>query len=29
MANVEKGRILFETVEVKMLEELLPFPFKK
>jgi len=29
MAKAEKGRILFETVEVKTLEELLPFPFRK
>lgn len=29
MANVERGRILFETVKAKTLEELLPFPFKK
>jgi cytidine deaminase len=29
MANMNKGRILSETVKVKMLEELLPFPFKK
>lgn len=29
MANVVNGRILFESVEVKTLEELLPFPFKK
>ena len=28
-AKTEKGRILFETVKVKTLEELLPFPFKK
>jgi cytidine deaminase len=27
MAKVENGRILFETVKVKTLEELLPFPF--
>jgi len=29
MAKAEKGRISFETVKVKTLEELLPFPFKK
>jgi cytidine deaminase len=29
MAKAEKGRILFETVNVKTLEEMLPFPFKK
>jgi cytidine deaminase len=29
MANVENDRILFETVKVKRLEELLPFPFRK
>jgi cytidine deaminase len=29
MAKVENGRILFETVNVKTLEEMLPFPFKK
>jgi cytidine deaminase len=29
MAKVEEGRILFETVNVKTLEEMLPFPFKK
>lgn len=29
MAKAEKGRILFETVKVKTLEELLPFPFRK
>jgi cytidine deaminase len=29
MANVENGRILFETVKVKILEELLPFPFRR
>jgi len=28
-AKAEKGRILFETARVKILEELLPFPFKK
>jgi cytidine deaminase len=28
-AKAEKGRIFFETVKVKLLEELLPFPFKK
>ncbi|MEM3536462.1 MAG: cytidine deaminase [Candidatus Bathyarchaeia archaeon] len=29
MAKAEKGRILFETVDVKALDELLPYPFKK
>ncbi len=29
MAKAEKGRILFETVKVKALDELLPFPFRK
>jgi cytidine deaminase len=29
MAKVEDGRILFDTVKVKTLEELLPFPFRK
>jgi len=29
MAKAEKGRILFETVKVKTVEELLPFPFRK
>jgi len=29
MAKSEKGRILFETVKVKTLEEFLPFPFRK
>jgi cytidine deaminase len=29
MAKVENGRILFETVKVKTLEEMLPFPFRK
>ncbi|NWF86936.1 cytidine deaminase [Candidatus Bathyarchaeota archaeon] len=29
MANVENGRILFESVKIKTLEELLPVPFKK
>jgi len=29
MAKSEKDRILFETVKVKTLEELLPFPFRK
>jgi len=29
MAKVENGRILFDTVKVKTLEELLPFPFRK
>jgi len=28
-AKAEKGRILFETVEVKTLEELFPFPYEK
>jgi cytidine deaminase len=29
MAKTEKGRILFETVKVKTIEELLPHPFRK
>jgi len=29
MAKAENRRILFETVKVKTLEEMLPFPFKK
>jgi len=29
MAKTEKGRILFETVKVKTLEDLLPHPFRK
>jgi cytidine deaminase len=29
MAKVENGKILFDTVKVKTLEELLPFPFRK
>jgi len=29
MAKTEKGRILFETVKVKTIEDLLPFPFRK
>jgi len=29
MAKAERGRILFETVKVKILEDLLPFPFRK
>jgi len=29
MAKAEKGRILFETVKLKILEDLLPFPFRK
>lgn len=29
MAKVENGKVLFETVEVKTLEELLPSPFKR
>jgi hypothetical protein len=29
VAKVENGRILFDTVKVKTLEELLPFPFRK
>jgi cytidine deaminase len=29
MAKAERGRILFETVKVKTLEELFPFPYKK
>ena len=28
-AKAENGRILFETVKVKTVEDLLPFPFKK
>jgi cytidine deaminase len=28
-AKAEKGRILFETVKAKILEDLLPFPFRK
>jgi len=28
-AKVENGRVLFDTVEVKTIEELLPFPFRK
>jgi len=28
-AKAENGRILFETVKVKTVEELLPFPFRK
>jgi len=28
-AKVENGKILFETIKVKTLEELLPYPFKK
>jgi cytidine deaminase len=28
-AKVENGRILFDTVKVKTVEELLPFPFRK
>jgi cytidine deaminase len=28
-AKAEKGRILFETVKAKVLEDLSPFPFKK
>lgn len=28
MANVANGRILFESIKVKMLNELLPLPFK-
>lgn len=28
-AKAEKGRILFESVKVKTLEEFLPFPFRK
>jgi len=28
-ANAENGRIQFETVKVKTIEELLPFPFRK
>jgi cytidine deaminase len=29
MAKAENGRVLFDTVKVKTLEELLPFPFRK
>ncbi len=29
MAKAEKNRILFETVKVKTVEDLLPFPFRK
>jgi len=29
MAKAENGRILFETVKVKTLNELLPYPFRK
>jgi cytidine deaminase len=29
MAKAEKGKILLETVNVKALEELFPFPYKK
>jgi len=29
MAKAENGRILFETVKVKTLAELLPYPFRK
>ena len=29
VAKAENGRILFDTVKVKTLEELLPFPFRK
>ena len=29
VAKVENGRILFDTVKIKILEELLPFPFRK
>jgi len=29
MAKAERGRIFFETVKVKILEDLLPFPFRK
>jgi cytidine deaminase len=29
MAKAKNGRILFDTVKVKTLEELLPFPFRK
>ncbi len=29
MAKAEKGRIVFETVEVKSIRDLLPFPFRK
>ena len=29
MAKAEKDKILFETVQIKTLEEMLPFPFRK
>ncbi|NWG11388.1 cytidine deaminase [Candidatus Bathyarchaeota archaeon] len=29
MANVENDKILIKSVKVKMLEEMMPFPFKK
>lgn len=29
MAKAKNGKILFETVEVKSIKELLPFPFRK
>jgi cytidine deaminase len=29
MAKAEQGRVLFETVQVHTLQELLPFPYKK
>jgi cytidine deaminase len=29
MAKTENGRVLFDAVKVKTLEELLPFPFRK
>lgn len=29
MAKAQKGKMLFETVDVKTLEELFPFPYKK
>jgi hypothetical protein len=29
MAKAQKGKMLFETVDVKTLKELFPFPYKK
>jgi cytidine deaminase len=29
MAKAQKGKVLFETVDVKTLKELFPFPYKK
>ncbi len=29
MAKAERGAVIFETVQVKTLEDLLPFPYKK